>query len=157
MLGLCCRQIQQVRVLHFYLRSHDYCNSYVCLVAVDAVLACVQFAVEYICVSSNFVYLSSKRATNTLVLCLMYAYDWIHLSLIYLHTRMYICVYLDSIRISWIVQQEQHQVLHARIALQVNTAGTFPILILALPLLQLICWSSSCCSMVLCVCVCSSL
>ena len=41
---------------------------------------------------------------------------------------------------SFIVQREQYQVLHARIALQVNTAGTCPPLLLALRLLlQLIC------------------
>ena len=38
-----------------------------------------------------------EQATNPLLLCLIYVYDWIQLSLLYLHIRLYVCVYLDSL------------------------------------------------------------
>ena len=120
---------------------------------------CVQFAVEYIGVWA--VTLSYCRASKLLThLCYawcMHMTESISLWYASILECMYVCILTLSV-LSWIVQWEQHQVLHARNALQVNTAGTFTILLLALRLLQLICWSRSILLLLLidvvCACAC---
>ena len=95
------------------------------------------------CASRYLVLLSSKLLTHLCYAWYMYMTEPISLWNASILDCMSVCI-LTLCVILLLLLALEHQ--HARIALQVNTAGTCPPLLFALRLLlQLICWSCRCC------------